>query len=51
VALLRSIVNLLLSHQHNVVGPLLQEDPNYLILEGLLKNIEQDILNTSIKIN
>jgi hypothetical protein len=51
VALLRSIINLLYSHQHNVVGPLLQEDPNYLILEGLLKNIEQDILNTSIKIN
>jgi hypothetical protein len=51
VALLRSIVNLLYSHQHNVVGPLLQEDPNYLILEGLLKNIEQDILNKSIKIN
>ena len=51
IRLLRSIINLLLSHQHNVIGPLLQEDPNYETLQNLLKNVEQDILNSSIKIN
>jgi hypothetical protein len=51
IKILRAIVNLLISHQHNIVGPLVKSDNNYKILDELLKNLENDILNKSIKIN
>ena len=51
ITLLKSIVDLLFSHQHNVIGPAIPTDPNYEKLIELLKNIENDILNKSIKIN
>ena len=49
--LLESIVNLIFSHQHNVVGPPVPTDPNYVKLVNLMTTMKQDILNNSIRIN
>lgn len=49
--LLNQIIELLLSHQHNLIGPLVQGDPNYTKLMELMNNIENDLLNKSIRIN
>jgi len=49
--ILYHIIDLLLSHQHNLVGPLVQGDPNYTKLNELLNSIENDLLNKSIRIN
>ena len=49
--ILYHIIDLLLSHQHNLIGPLVQGDPNYGKLMELLNSVENDILNKSIRIN
>lgn len=51
IKLLRSVINLLISHEHNVLGPLVKSDDNFKIMDELLKNVENDVLNKSIKIN
>jgi len=49
--ILRAIIDLLNGHQHNLVGPLVQGDPNYVRLMSLYTSLENDILNKSIRIN
>jgi hypothetical protein len=51
VTILQSIVDLIYSHQHNVVGPPIPSDPNYIRLQLLMSTIEDDILNDQIRIN
>lgn len=51
IKLLYALIDLLLSHQHNLVGPLVQGDPNYTKLMNLISSIENDLLNNSIRIN
>jgi len=51
VELIESIVNLIYSHQHNVVGPPVPTDPNYIRLQVLMSSIKKDILNDQIRIN
>lgn len=45
------ILDLLKSHEHNVVGPLVQDDPNYQKLDSAIGRIKNTILNNSIRIN
>lgn len=49
--ILRSMYDLIVGHQHNVVGPLLQADDNFKKLQEKINTLENDILNTSIRIN
>ena len=49
--LIRSLVELLNGHHHNLVGPLVQSDPNYIKFMELYNSVEEDILNKSIRIN
>lgn len=49
--IIESIVDLIYSHQHNVVGPPVPSDPNYIRLQLLMKTIKEDILNDQIRIN
>jgi hypothetical protein len=49
--ILRAIIDLLNGHQHNLVGPLVKGDPNYVRLMSLYTSLENDILNKSIRIN
>ena len=49
--LIRSIFDLLQSHEHNVVGPLVQNDKNFLKLQEKINTLENDLLNSSIRIN
>jgi hypothetical protein len=51
VKILQSIVDLIYSHQHNLVGPPVPSDPNYIKLVELMKTLEKDILNSEIRIN
>lgn len=52
IAVLRAIFNVLVAHQHNVTGPYVQPGfPQHINLELLINNLENDILNKSIKIN
>jgi hypothetical protein len=51
VKLIESIVDLIYSHQHNVIGPPVPTDPNYIRLQVLMSSIKQDILNDQIRIN
>jgi hypothetical protein len=51
VEILKAITKLIYSHQHNVVGPPIPTDPNYIRLMGLMETLSADILNTEIRIN
>lgn len=52
IAVLRAIYSVLIGHQHNVMGPYVQPGfPQHINLETLINNLENDILNRSIKIN
>ena len=51
IKFLYGIINLLLSHEHNLVGPLVKGDPNFDKLMKLIETIENDLLNNSIRIN
>jgi hypothetical protein len=51
INLLRSIIELLNGHHHNLMGPLVKGDPNYIKLMEIFKTVEDDILNKSIRIN
>ena len=43
--------NLFESHIHQPASPLVQSDPNFVQLQGLIKNLELELLNKSIRIN
>lgn len=51
IRLIESIINLIFSHQHNLIGPPVPSDPNYISLMKLMETMKQDILNNSIRIN
>jgi hypothetical protein len=51
IEILQSIVDLLYSHQHNLIGPPVPSDPNYIRLQLLMTSIKKDILNDQIRIN
>lgn len=53
IKVLKSIVNVLLTHQHNVVGSMVQNENygEYMELMDYIKKIEEDVLNKSVKIN
>jgi hypothetical protein len=51
VNVLKSIMDLFESHVHNVSTPLVQADPNFLKLKEKINNLENNILNKSIRIN
>lgn len=52
IEVLRSIYTVLVEHQHNVVGPYVQPGFSaHINLETLINNLENEILNKSIKIN
>ena len=45
------MIELLNGHKHNLMGPLVKGDPNYVKLMKLYESVENDILNKSIRIN
>lgn len=49
--LLIAMKNLLYSHIHQINEPLVQTDPNFIKFESLLKSLENDLLNKSIRFN
>ncbi len=51
IDILKSITDLIFSHQHNLIGPPVPSDPNYIKLLNLLATLEKDILNKEIRIN
>ena len=53
VRLLKSMLDVILTHEHNVVGPMVQNSnyEKYTELMERMKNIESEILNNKIKIN
>lgn len=51
ITLLRAFHNLFKSHVHNINKTYVDTDPNHEILENLFKSLENDLLNTSIRIN
>ena len=51
VSILKSMMDLFESHQHNLTDPLVKEDPNFLRLQGHINTLENDLLNKSIRIN
>jgi hypothetical protein len=50
---LYQVVEVLFKHEHNVVGPPVMntEFSEYMALKDLLQNLENDILNQSVRIN
>ena len=48
---LYSMANLFASHIHLMESPLIQSDPNYIELQTKISNLENDMLNKSIRIN
>lgn len=46
-----TLVDLLLSHEHNLIGPAVKTDPNHEKLRDLMKTLENDLLNKNIRIN
>jgi hypothetical protein len=47
-----AMANVLLTHQHNLIGPMVTDGyEEYRQLSELLKNMENDMLNKSIKVN
>lgn len=51
VKIIRAMRDLFLSHVHGICTPMVLPDPKYTELENLLKNLETDLLNQSIRIN
>jgi hypothetical protein len=51
VDILRSMMDLFESHQHNLTDPLVKEDPNFVRLQSQINTLENDLLNNSIRIN
>ena len=51
VDILRSMMDLFESHQHNLTDPLVKEDPNFIRLQSQINTLENDLLNNSIRIN
>ena len=49
--ILKNVADLFSSHVHLVETPLIQSDPNYLELIRKINNLENDMLNKSIRIN
>ena len=51
--LLLQIIDVLFKHEHNLIGPMVQssEFSEYVKLIYLLKSVENDLLNKSIRIN
>ena len=49
--LLIAMKELIYSHIHQINEPLVQTDPNFEKLQGLLKSVENDLLNKSIRFN
>jgi hypothetical protein len=48
---LYTMANLFASHIHLMESPLIQEDPNYIELMTKISNLENDMLNKSIRMN
>ena len=48
---LYTMANLFASHVHLLESPLIQEDPNYIDLMTKISNLENDMLNKSIRTN
>ena len=51
IDVLNSIINLMISHQHNLMGPLVQTDPSFVNLMKKISTLENDMLNKSIRTN
>lgn len=51
VDILKSMMDLFESHQHNLTDPLVKEDPNFVRLQNQINTLENDLLNNSIRIN
>jgi hypothetical protein len=51
IDILKSMMDLFESHQHNLTDPLVKEDPNFVRLQNQINTLENDLLNNSIRIN
>jgi len=51
IEVLKIMRDLIVSHRHNLMGPLVQKDPNFAKLQERIDNLENSILNRSIRIN
>jgi hypothetical protein len=51
IDVLQSMIKLITSHQHNLMGPLVQTDPNFVNLMKKISSLENDMLNKSIRTN
>jgi hypothetical protein len=51
IDVLQSIIKLMISHQHNLMGPLVQTDPSFVNLMKKITTLENDMLNKSIRTN
>jgi hypothetical protein len=51
IDVLQSIIRLITSHQHNLMGPLVQTDPSFVNLMKKITTLENDMLNKSIRTN
>jgi len=51
VEVLKIMRDLFESHIHNLTTPLIQSDPNFIRLQEKINNLENNILNKSIRIN
>jgi hypothetical protein len=51
VDILKCMSDLLESHQHQPTEPLVKSDPNFIRLQKQINTLENDLLNTSIRIN
>jgi hypothetical protein len=51
IDVLQSIIKLITSHQHNLMGPLVQTDPSFVNLMKKITTLENDMLNKSIRTN
>jgi hypothetical protein len=51
IDVLQSMIKLITSHQHNLMGPLVQTDPSFVNLMKKISTLENDMLNKSIRTN
>jgi hypothetical protein len=51
IDVLQSMIKLITSHEHNLMGPLVQTDPNFGNLMKKISSLENDMLNKSIRTN
>lgn len=51
IDVLQSMIRLITSHQHNLMGPLVQTDPSFVNLMKKITTLENDMLNKSIRTN